>query len=83
VVFDDACSWGSLNVFAADGLSLLLLLRIWVFLVFLTLGFVLGFRQILSFGCEFQVYFVVVFSAGALGASFGPGVFLPRFPTPR
>ena len=37
----------------------------------------------LSFGCEFHVYFVVVFSARALGAGFRPGVFLPRFPPPR
>jgi len=29
----------------------------------------------LSFGCEFHVYFVVVFSARALGAGFRPGVF--------
>jgi len=43
VVFDDVCSWGSLKAFAADGLSLVLLLRIWVFLVFLTGGFFLGF----------------------------------------
>jgi len=43
VVFDDACSWGSLKAFAADGLSLVLLLRISVFLVFLTVGFFLGF----------------------------------------
>jgi len=42
-VFDDACSWGSLKTFTADGLSLVLLLRIWVFLVFLTVGFFLGF----------------------------------------
>jgi len=37
----------------------------------------------LSFGREFRVYFVVVFSARALGAAFRPGVFLPRFPPPR
>jgi len=37
----------------------------------------------LSFGTEFLVYFVVVFSARALGAGFGPGVFLPQFPLPR
>jgi len=29
----------------------------------------------LSFGCEFHVYFVVVFSARALGAGFRPGAF--------
>jgi len=44
VVFDDACSWGLLMAFAVDGLSLVLLLRIWVFLVFLTVEFVLVFR---------------------------------------
>jgi len=37
----------------------------------------------LSFGIEFLVYFVVVFSARALGAGFRPGVFLPWFPPPR
>jgi len=44
VVFDAVCSWGLLKAFTADGLSLVLLLRIWAFLVFLTLGFVLGFQ---------------------------------------
>ena len=43
LVLDDACSWGSLKAFAADALSLLLLLRICVFLVFLTVGFFLEF----------------------------------------
>ena len=33
----------------------------------------------LSFGSEFLVYCVVVFSAWALGAGFRAGVFLPRF----
>jgi len=42
-VFDDVCSWGSLKAFAADGLSLVLLLWIWAFLGFLTIGFFLGF----------------------------------------
>jgi len=37
----------------------------------------------LSFGCEFHVYFVVVFNTRALGAGFDPGFFLPRFPPPR
>jgi len=37
----------------------------------------------LSFGCEFHEYFVVVFSPRALGAGFKPGVFLQRFPPPR
>jgi len=37
----------------------------------------------LSFGREFHVYFVVVFSARALGAGFRPGVFLTWFPPPR
>ena len=37
----------------------------------------------LSFGCKFLVYFVVVFSAQARGAGFRLGVFLPRFPLPR
>jgi len=44
VVFYDACSWGSLKGFAADGLSQVQLLRMWVFFVFLTVGFFLGFR---------------------------------------
>jgi len=35
----------------------------------------------LSFGCEFHVYFVVVFSAWALGAGFRPGVFSPTVST--
>jgi len=43
VVFDKACSWGSLKAFAVDGLSLVLLLRISVFLVVLPVGFFLGF----------------------------------------
>ena len=42
VVFDDTCSGGSLKAFAADELSLVLLLQIWVFLLFLTVGFFLG-----------------------------------------
>ena len=53
-----------------------------VFLVFLTVGFCFGFLVDVSFGREFLVYFVVVFSARALGAGFRPGVFLPRFPPP-
>jgi len=32
-----------------------------------------------SFDCEFHVYFVVVFSARALGARFRPGVFSDGF----
>jgi len=44
VVFDNICSGGSLKAFAADGLSLVLLLRICVFLVFLTVGFLLSFQ---------------------------------------
>jgi len=35
----------------------------------------------LSFGSEFLVYFVVVFSAWALGAGFRSGVFSPRVST--
>jgi len=35
----------------------------------------------LSFGCEFHVYFVLVFSARALGAGFTPGVFSPTVST--
>jgi len=62
VVFDDVCSWGLLKAFAADGLSLGLLLRIWVFLVFLTVGFYLGVsvdaffwsRVSCRFCCSFQ-----------------------------
>jgi len=37
----------------------------------------------LSFSREFHVYFVVVFSARALGVGFRPGAFFPRFPPPR
>jgi len=33
----------------------------------------------LPFGCGFHVYFVVVFSARALGAGFRPGVFSHGF----
>jgi len=43
VVFDAVCSWGSLKAFTADALSPVLLLRVWVFLVFLTVGFFLDF----------------------------------------
>ena len=42
VVFGDKHTLGSLKAFAADGLSQGPLLRIWVFLVFLTVGFFLG-----------------------------------------
>jgi len=35
----------------------------------------------LSFGCEFLVYLVVVFSARALGAGFRLGVFCPTVST--
>ena len=52
-------------------------------MVFHTVGFFLGFLVDVSFGSEFLVYFVVVFSARALGAGFRPGVFLPQFPPPR
>ena len=83
VVFDHKHTQGSLKAFAADGLSLGPLLQIWVFLVFLTVGFCFGFSVDVSFGCGLHVYFVVVFSARALGAGFRPGVFLPRFPPPR
>ena len=82
IVFGDKPTQGSLKAFAADGLSLGPLLRISVFLVFLTVGFFLGFLVDVSFGCVFHVYFVVVFSARALGAGFRPGVLLPRFPPP-
>jgi len=81
VVFGDKHTVGSLKAFASDGLSQGPLLRIWVFLVFLTVGFFLGFWQMLSFGCEFLVYFVVDFSARALGAGFRPGVFSPTVST--
>jgi len=37
----------------------------------------------LSFGCEFHVYFVVVFSTRALGAGFRPGVFSDGFHRPN
>jgi len=61
-VFADKHTQGSLKAFAADGLSLGALLRIWVFLVFLTVGFFLGFlldaffwlRVSCIFGCSFQ-----------------------------
>jgi len=43
VVFDDKNTQGSLKAFVADGLTLGPLLRIWVFLVFLTVAFFLGF----------------------------------------
>jgi len=43
ILFHDVCSWGSSKAFVADGLSLVLLIQIWVFLVFLTVGFFLGF----------------------------------------
>jgi len=43
IVFGDKQTQGSLKAFAADGLSLGPLLRIWVFLVFLTVGFFFGF----------------------------------------
>ena len=43
VVFGDKHTQGSLKAFAADGLSVGPLLQIAVFLVFLTLGFYLGF----------------------------------------
>ena len=66
----------------ADGLSLAFLLRIWDFWFFSLLGFCFGFLVDGSFGREFLVHFVVVFSARALGAGFRPGVFLPRFPPP-
>jgi len=81
VVFGDKHTQGSLKAFAADGLSLGPLLRMWVFLVFLTVGLFLGFLVDVSFGREFHVYFVVVFSARALGAGFGPGVFSPTVST--
>jgi len=35
----------------------------------------------LSFGCGFHVYCVVVFSAWALGAGYRPGVFSPTVST--
>jgi len=62
VVFDDKHTQGSLKAFAAAGLSLGPLLRIWVFLVFLTVGFFLGFsveaffwlRVSCIFCCNFQ-----------------------------
>jgi len=62
VVFDDKHTQGSLKAFAADGLPLGPLLRIWVFLVFLTVGFFLGFsvdaffwlRVSCIFCCSFQ-----------------------------
>jgi len=37
----------------------------------------------LSFGREFLVYFVVVFSTQALGVGFRPGVFPPQYELPR
>ena len=83
VVFGDKHTLRSLKAFAADGLSQGPLLRIWVFLVFLTVGFFVGFWQMLSLGWEFLVYFVVVFSARALGACFRPVVFRPWFPPPQ
>jgi len=43
VVFDNVCNWGLIKAFGAVGLSLVLLLRISVFLVFLTVRFFLGF----------------------------------------
>ena len=43
VVFDDKHTQGSLKAFAADGVSLGPLLRIWVFLIFLPVGFFLVF----------------------------------------
>ena len=79
VVFRDKHTLGSLKAFVADGLSQGPLLRIWFFLVFLTVGFFLGFWQMLSFGCESLVYVVVVFSARALGAGFRPGFFYHSF----
>jgi len=51
------------------------------FWFFSLLGFFLGFRYMLSFGCQFHVYFVVVFSARVLGAGFRPGVFTPTVST--
>jgi len=83
VVFGDKHTEGSLKAFAADGLSLGPLLRIWAFLVFLTVGLFLGFLVDVSCGGKFHVYFVVVFSARGLGVGFGPGVFFPQFPPPR
>jgi len=83
-VIHDDCSWGSLKAFAADGLPLVLsYYGYWVFLVFLSFGFFLGFLADVSFGSEFRVYFVVVLSARARGAGFRPVVFPSRFPPPQ
>jgi len=61
-VFNYAYGGGSLKAFVVDGLSLVLLLRIWVFLVCLSVGFSLGFsvdaffslRVSSIFCCSFQ-----------------------------
>jgi len=50
VVFDDKHTQGSLKALAADGLSCGPLLQTWVFLVFLTVGFFLGFSVDAFFG---------------------------------
>jgi len=51
------------------------------FWFFLTVGLFFGFLVDVSFGREFHVYFVVVFSARAPGAGFRPGVFSPTVST--
>ena len=61
VVFDDKHAQGSLKAFAADGLSLGPLLRIWVLMVFLTVGFFLGFSVDAFFWLRVSVMGVVIF----------------------
>jgi len=80
VVFSDKDTQGSSKAFAADGLSLGPLLRIWAFLVFLTVGLFLGFLVDVSFGCELLVYFVLFSAPGRLVRVLDQGFFSHGFP---